>query len=347
VYNLIDKKIILFNAHAIQTEDAGIIINDINDNKLDELVGNSLANKLREDVAMVEGVYPPFSLQDYTDGLLTPVFFGSALNNFGIRELLDAFTKLAPSPNKHQTEEREVKANEEAMTGFVFKIHANLDPKHRDRIAFMRICSGIFEKNKQYLHPRSGKSYRTNVPTAFMAQNRDIIDKAYPGDIIGLHDNGLFKIGDSLTEGEKLTFKGIPAFAPQMFRKVINKDPLKAKQFNRGLDELSEEGVIQVFTRYTTKERLIGAVGALQLEVTQYRLAHEYSANAIFEGADFNVAAWVKCDNKEVWNKFMSQYENRLALDIKNNFIFLATNEWTLNRIIDENKEIVFSFNSD
>ncbi|MCL2520544.1 MAG: peptide chain release factor 3 [Spirochaetaceae bacterium] len=347
VYSLTEKRVILFDAHGTQEESESIEINNLNDKKLDELVGENLATKLREDVAMVEGVYPPFNLQDYLDGLVTPVFFGSALNNFGVRELLDSFAQLAPPPQAHEAEERLVQAAEEAMSGFIFKIHANLDPKHRDRIAFMRICSGVFEKNKQYLHPRSGKNYRTNVPTAFMAQSRDIIDKAYPGDIIGLHDSGLFKIGDSLTEGEKLTFKGIPAFAPQMFRKILNKDPLKSKQFNRGLDELSEEGVIQVFTRYTTKERLIGAVGALQLEVTQYRLLHEYGANAIFEAADFNMACWVKADKKDDWDKFMAVYENKLALDVKGNYIFLASSEWTLRRTMEENKEVSFSFSSE
>jgi peptide chain release factor 3 len=347
VYSFTEKRIILFDAHDIQSEKS-LIIGDIYDEALDKAVGAAAAAKLRDDVAMVEGVYPPFNREDYLNGLITPVFFGSALNNFGIRELLDAFAELAPAPQGHAAEERQVMAAEEKFSGFIFKIHANLDPKHRDRIAFMRICSGTFEKNRQYLHSRSGKPYRTNAPTAFMAQSRDIIDKAYPGDIIGLHDSGLFKIGDSLTEGEKLTFKGIPAFAPQLFRKVINKDPLKSKQFAKGLEQLSEEGVIQVFTHRLTKTKLIGAVGVLQLEVTQYRLANEYGASCLFEGADFNIACWVKEGNdKADWQRFTAQYENRLAVDAKGNTIFLAASRWVLDRTIEENKNVVFSLTSE
>lgn len=347
VYSLVDKKLLLFRARETHEDTDALLIEDINSPLLDEKVGSTLAKKLREEVEMVEAVYPPFKMEDYLLGLITPVFFGSALNNFGIKELLDAFVNFAPSPTSRQTIEREVLASEEKFSGFVFKIHANLDPKHRDRIAFMRICSGVFEKNKIYSHTRTGKTYRTNVPVIFMASSRESVDKAYPGDIIGLHDTGLFKIGDSLTDGEKLTFKGIPAFSPQIFRKVLNKNPLKSKQFNRGLDELSEEGVIQVFTKYTTKERLIGAVGQLQLEVTQYRLQAEYGAESIFDGVDFNMACWVSSSNKSAWDKFVGEYENRLALDVKGNYVFLANSRWTLDRTIDEQKEIKFSFTSE
>lgn len=346
VYNLHNNTINLFEAHS-QEQNSQLSISNINDPLLDKTVGATLAAKLREEVAMVQEIYPPFKQEDYQAGLITPVFFGSALTNFGVRELLDALVDLAPAPSSSLTESRTVLAIEPTMTGFIFKIHANLDPKHRDRIAFLRICSGVFERNKLYTHPRTGKTYRTATPLAFMAQSREATDKAYPGDIVGLHDTGLFSIGDCLTEGEKLTFKGIPAFSPQLFRKVVNKDPMKSKQFHRGLTELSEEGVIQVFSTYLTRERLIGAVGVLQLDVTQYRLSHEYSASAVFEGCDFNIACWVSSTDKTAWDKFFGFYESRIALDAKENFVFLASNRWTLDRTIEEHPAVRFSFTSE
>jgi peptide chain release factor 3 len=346
VYSLYEKRLILFDSHGLQNNES-FALDNLQDPRLDEKIGSSLANRLREDVEMVSAIYPSFNQDDYLQGLLTPLFFGSALNNFGIRELLDAMVDIAPTPTPHHTETRLVEPQEDKFSGFIFKIHANLDMKHRDRIAFLRVCSGAFEKNKLYTHPRSQKSYRTNVPTAFMAQSRDIIDKAYPGDIIGLHDNGMFKIGDSLTEGENLIFKGIPAFAPQIFRRIVNTDPLKSKQFHRGLDELSEEGVIQVFTRIVSKERLIGAVGQLQFEVTQHRLQHEYGAQCRIEGTDYNIACWVDSTNKEAWNKFYSFYEDRIAHDSHQRPVLLANTRWVLDRIIEEHPLVRFTFTSE
>lgn len=347
VYNLQEKKLILFDPHSIDSEDQQLILEDLNNPLLEGLVGAHLANKLREEIEMVQSIYPEFCQEDYLDGLITPVLFGSALKNFGIRELLDTLVVIAPSPCQHETEERILKAKEEKFSGFVFKIHANLDPKHRDRIAFMRVCSGAFEKNKMYFHPRSGKNYRTNTPTAFMAQSRDIIDKAYPGDIIGLHDNGMFRIGDSLTEGETLSFKGIPAFSPQIFRRVLNLDPLKNKQFNKGLDELSEEGIIQVFTMYLTKERLVGAVGNLQFDVTQYRMQYEYGANSKFESVDYQIACWFTSQDKAALEKFSSFYQGRIALDSKGKQVFLCSSRWVLDRVIEEHPKVNFFFTSE
>lgn len=347
VYDLLQKKLIFFDPHGMQNEHDQLIIKNLDNSLLDDRVGSHLANKLREEIDMIQSVYPSFRKQDYLDGLVTPVLFGSALNNFGILELLNTLVKIAPPPHSHETQQRVVLANEDKFSGFIFKIHANLDPKHRDRIAFMRVCSGIFEKNKVYFHPRSGKNYRTNTPTAFMAQNRDTIDRAYPGDIIGLHDNGMFRIGDSLSEGETLDFKGIPAFSPQIFRRVVNLDPLKNKQFNKGLNELSEEGIIQAFTMYLGKERLLGAVGNLQFDVTQYRMQHEYDANCRFETVEYQIACWFSSEDKEALEKFSSFYQNRIALDSKNNPVLLASSRWVLDRIIEEHPKVHFHFTSE
>ena len=253
VYSIYEKRLILFDAHGVQDETASLEISDLNSSELDEKVGESAADKLREELELITEIYPPFDQDLYISGELTPVFFGSAINNFGVRELLDCFVDIAPGPGEFEAETRMVEPSEKPFSGFVFKIHANLDPRHRDRIAFMRIVSGEFQKNKTYTHVRTGKGFKTSNPTAFMAQSREVVDTAEPGDIIGLHDTGTFKIGDTLTEGESIMFKGIPSFAPQMFRSVINKDPLKDKQFRNGLDQLAEEGVVQIFTKVTTK----------------------------------------------------------------------------------------------
>ncbi|NIZ46739.1 peptide chain release factor 3 [Entomospira nematocerorum] len=347
VYDLTEEKIFLFDAHAT-TEDATILdATNLDSDSVKESIDEHLLRKLKDDLEMVRGVYPSITEESYLSGNVSPVLFGSALNNFGVRELLAALVRYAPSAGFFETEQRLIHPDEASFSGFIFKIHANLDPKHRDRIAFLRICSGVFEKNKIYTHPRSGKTYRTATPLAFMAQNREATDRAYPGDIIGLHDTGLFRIGDALTEGEVLDFKGIPAFSPQLFRRIINKDPLKSKQFNRALTELSEEGVIQVFTTYYTKERLIGAVGVLQFDVTQFRLTSEYGASCAFESVDFNIACWVSSQDKQAWDKFFGFYENKIALDSKDRYVFLAANRWLLERTIEEHPKITFSFTSE
>ncbi|NIZ18806.1 peptide chain release factor 3 [Entomospira culicis] len=347
VYNLLEDNILLFDAHATDLEAKMIDGKDLDSAEVKGHIAEHLLTKLKEDLAMIRGVYPTLNQADYLKGTISPVLFGSALNNFGVRELLNALAKYAPSAGAFATEQRLIQPDEPTLSGFIFKIHANLDPKHRDRIAFMRICSGVFEKNKLYTHPRTGKTYRTATPLAFMAQSREATDKAYPGDIIGLHDTGLFRIGDAITEGERLDFKGIPAFSPQLFRRILNKDPLKSKQFNRALTELSEEGVIQVFTTYYSKERLIGAVGVLQFDVTQFRLTSEYGASCSFEGVDFNIACWVSSPNKEAWDRFFGFYENKIALDSKERFVFLATNRWTLERTMEDHPQIHFAFTSE
>jgi len=273
VYNLYEHNISLFTSDERQTANASTVeIDDITSPDLDTLIGDRYAQQLREDVELIEGVYDEYDNEAYLAGKLAPVFFGSAVNNFGVRELLECFIRIAPSPRPSTTETRQVEPQEEKMTGFIFKIHANMDPNHRDRIAFMKICSGVFERNKNYLHAASGKQMKFSSPTAFMAEKKSIIDFAYPGDIVGLHDAGNFKIGDTFTEGEKLKFTGIPSFSPELFRYIENADPMKFKQLAKGVDQLMDEGVAQLFTSSLNGRKIIGTVGQLQFEVIQYRL---------------------------------------------------------------------------
>ena len=232
--------------------------------------------QLREDVELIDGVYEPFDREEYLKGDIAPVFFGSAVNNFGVQELLDTFTKIAPATQARHTDTREVQPTEKKFTGFVFKIHANLDPKHRDRIAFLRICSGVFERNTFYNHVRLGKKVRFSNPYNFMAQDKEVIEEGFPGDVVGLYDTGNFKIGDTLTEGEVMNYQGIPSFSPEIFKELINLDPMKAKQLEKGIEQLTDEGVAQLFVQPQLGNRkIVGTVGDLQYEVIQYRLEHE------------------------------------------------------------------------
>ncbi|MFA6507020.1 MAG: peptide chain release factor 3 [Treponemataceae bacterium] len=343
VYNLIEKKLVLFRGGQVQMPTDVVAIDDLSDPRLDQMVGDTEARKLREDAAIIGGVYPLFSKDEYLEGLVTPVFFGSAMNNFGVRELLDSLVSIAPYPTFKNAEEREITPEEGKFSGFVFKIHANMNPKHRDRVAFLRICSGKFERNKTYYHVRSGKPFRTASPTAFMSQDREIIDEAWPGDIIGLHDTGTFKIGDSLTEGEEVNFKGIPSFAPQIFRIIRNTDPLKEKQFHKGLNQLAEEGVAQIFSKpHQANVRVLGVVGQLQLDVLQYRLEHEYGASCAYEGVDYTIAHWITSDDKKALNEFVDEHFRKILVDIRGTHILMSDSPWTFNRIKQLNPMIRF-----
>ena len=295
VYNLYEKNLSLFTSDEKLTADAQTAeISDLASPELDSYIGAKFAEQLRSDVELVEGVYDEFDREAYLRGELAPVFFGSAVNNFGVRELLECFVRIAPSPRPAPTATRTVEPAEPKMTGFVFKIHANMDPNHRDRIAFLKICSGTFERNHNYLHVRSGKQLKFSSPTAFMAEKKSVIDFAYPGDIVGLHDTGNFKIGDTFTEGEKLKFTGIPSFAPEQFRYIENADPLKFKQLAKGVDQLMDEGVAQLFVSSLNGRKIIGTVGALQFEVIQYRLEHEYNAACRWEPISIYKACWIE-----------------------------------------------------
>jgi peptide chain release factor 3 len=347
VYSLYEKNLILFSPHGKQVEEDIFKISNLDDNLLENKVGKNAAETLREDVHMLVSVYPDFDREAYLSGNLCPVFFGSAVNNFGVRELLDCFVDIAPIPLPRDTEERQVKPEEEKFSGFIFKIHANMDPKHRDRIAFLRICSGIFARNTNYYHVRQGKNMKFPNPTAFMASKKSVIDEAFPGDIVGLYDSGNFKIGDTLTEGEVLHFKGIPSFSPEQFRFVNNSDPMKTKQLNKGLDQLMDEGVAQLFTKEDNSRKIIGTVGALQFDVIQYRLKHEYGASCDYEPVHLYKACWISCTDATALKEFISRRKKDLARDKEGKLVFLAESAWTLKLAQENHPKVEFHFTSE
>ena len=342
VYNIYEKSLNLFTPSQ-QTVTENIEFDDVNNPKLDEIIKDDAA-KLREDLELVEGVYPEFNIQDYLDAKIAPVFFGSALNNFGVQELLNCFIDIAPSPLPAKAIEREVLPSEEKFTGFVFKIHANMDPNHRDRIAFVKICSGTFKRNTPYTHVKLGKKFKFSTPTAFMAEKKSIIDEAFPGDIVGIHDTGSFRIGDTLTEGEKIHFTGLPSFSPELFKYVVNDNPMKSKQLAKGLDQLMDEGVAQLFTFDSNGRKVIGTVGALQFEVIQYRLLHEYGASCRYEGISLYKACWFKSDNKEQVADFKKRKYQYIAKDKHGNDVFLADSIYILQNAQENYPDIDFQF---
>jgi len=348
VYNMYEKKLNLFFSEDKQRvgEENIEIDNIFESSDLDNYIA-PFTKTFREDINLIESVYPAFDREQYLKGRLAPVFFGSALNNFGVRELLNCFIQVAPSPTKSVTEEREITPYEEKLTGFVFKIHANMDPNHRDRIAFLKICSGMFERNKPYLHVRLGKNIKFASPNAFMADKKSIIDFAFPGDIIGLHDTGNFKIGDTLTEGEILHFRGIPSFSPELFRYIENADPQKYKQLSKGVDQLMDEGVAQLFTSKHNGRKIIGTVGALQFDVIQYRLEHEYGASCRYEPISLYKACWIVSKNKAQLDDFRKRKYNQLAEDKHGREVFLAESSYALQMAQDKFPEIQFHFTSE
>ncbi len=332
IYNIWEKKLNLFSGDNKTSISEGVQFDDLSNTELDTAIGETAAETLREEIELVEEVYPNFNQQEYLEGKLQPVFFGSALNNFGVKELLDAFIEIAPSPQPKKAEERMVDSKEEKLTGFVFKIHANMDPKHRDRLAFIKIVSGVFKRNAPYLHVRNGKKVKFSSPNAFFAEKKEIVDTSFPGDIVGIHDTGNFKIGDTLTEGEQLNFKGIPSFSPEHFRYVNNADPMKSKQLYKGLDQLMDEGVAQLFTLDMNGRRVIGTVGALQYEVIQYRLEHEYGAKCSYENLQVHKACWVEPEDikNEEFKEFKRVKQRYLAKDKQGQLVFLADSEFTI-----------------
>ncbi len=332
IYNIYEKRLNIFSGDNKQTISEGIEFDDLNNPTLDDVVGEKTAKTLREELELIYEVYPKFNPQEYRKGELQPVFFGSALNNFGVKELLDAFIEIAPEPQPKKAEERLVDSKEEKLTGFVFKIHANMDPKHRDRLAFIKIVSGTFKRNAPYLHVRNGKKVKFSSPNAFFAEKKEIVDESFPGDIVGLHDTGNFKIGDTLTEGEQLNFKGIPSFSPEHFRYVNNADPMKSKQLSKGLDQLMDEGVAQLFTLGINGRKIIGTVGALQYEVIQYRLEHEYGAKCSYENIHVHKACWVQAEDEknDEFKEFKRMKQRYLAKDKQDQLVFLADSAFTI-----------------
>ena len=349
IYNVWEKNINLFSGDSKINIEETIAFNDVNDEKLGSIIGESQADELRENLELVYEVYPPFDREAYMKGALQPVFFGSALNNFGVRELLDCFVDIAPEPRPKNSEERLVEPTEEKFSGFVFKIHANMDPKHRDRLAFIKIVSGTFERNKPYLHVRHNKKLKFSSPNAFFAEKKQIVDISYAGDIVGLHDTGNFKIGDTLTQGENLNFKGIPSFSPEHFRYINNADPMKAKQLMKGIDQLMDEGVAQLFTLDFNGRKVIGTVGALQYEVIQYRLEHEYGAKCTYENFPVHKACWVEpTDEKnEEFAEFKRVKQKYLARDKQNQLVFLADSQFSLEMTKQKYPSIKFHFTSE
>lgn len=346
VYNLFEKSLLLFHPNQkVTAED--LPIDDLNDAQIDQKVGESEAALLRENIELLNGVYGDLNKQDYLEGKIAPVFFGSAINNFGVKELLETFIKISPLPQEREVTTRIVQPMESKFSGFIFKIHANLDPRHRDRIAFLRVCSGKFERNKYFHHVRLHKNVRFSNPYSFLARDKDIIESAFPGDVVGLYDSGTFKIGDTLTEGEDFYFTGIPSFSPEIFREVINKDPMKSKPLEKGLQQLTDEGVAQLFSQFGGNKKIIGCVGELQFEVIQYRLLHEYGASVQLNSVPYYKACWLSSKDPKKLDDFIKYKSSNIARDKDDQIVYLAQSEWFLNTERTNNPDIEFHFTSE
>ena len=345
VYNIYEQQLNLFTPNKQRVTEKVEV--DIQSEELDKQVGEQEAAQLRDDLELVDGVYPAFDKQTYLSAEVAPVFFGSALNNFGVQELLNCFVEIAPSPKPTQAEERVIRPEEPKFTGFIFKITANIDPNHRSCIAFCKVCSGKFVRNQPYLHVRNGKTVRFSSPTQFMAQRKSTIEEAYPGDIVGLPDNGIFKIGDTLTEGEEIHFKGLPSFSPEMFKYIENEDPMKSKQLNKGIEQLMDEGVAQLFINQFNQRKIIGTVGQLQFEVIEYRLQNEYSAKCRWEPVRLYKACWIEADNHEELENFKKRKYQYMAKDRQGRDVFLADSSYMLSMAQQDFKHIKFHFTSE
>lgn len=346
VYNLYENNLNLYEPSKTKRVEEVVEITDLNDPKLNEMITESAADQLREDIELIDGVYDPLNIDDYLNGKVAPVFFGSAVSNFGVRELLDCFINIAPPPIQRETEERVVLPNEQKFTGFIFKIHANMDPKHRNRIAFVRICSGMFERGTNYYHVRQDKKIRFSNATAFMAQQKETVEKAFPGDIVGLYDTGNLKIGDTISEGEKGLYKGIPSFSPELFKEVINLDAMKSKQLDKGLRQLMDEGVAQLFSYEMGARKAVGTVGALQFEVLQHRLLNEYGAKVQFSGVNIYKACWISGSETDV-EAFVKDKYRYIARDKEGKLVFMAETRAWLQMVQDNFPEIQFHFISE
>ena len=345
VYNIYENQLQLFTPDKQRVTEKVEV--DVSGPELMQHIGADDADKLREDLELVSGVYPEFKVDTYRSAQVAPVFFGSALNNFGVQELLNCFVEIAPSPKPTKAEERMVEPSEPKFTGFIFKITANIDPNHRSCIAFCKVCSGKFVRNQPYLHVRLDKTLRFSSPTQFMAQRKSTIEEAYPGDIIGLPDNGVFKIGDTLTDGEQLHFRGLPSFSPEMFKYIENDDPMKAKQLNKGIEQLMDEGVAQLFINQFNGRKIIGTVGQLQFEVIEYRLQNEYSAKCRWEPVHLYKACWIESDNAQELENFKKRKYQYMAKDREGRDVFLADSGYVLSMAQQDFEHIRFHFTSE
>ena len=333
VYDRLKGELRLFDKDSKRSEKAKLINLSLDDpntrETLLEEVGERNTDKLLEEIELLDGAGDKFDLEKYLAGEVAPLFFGSALNNFGVETLLNAIIDMAPAPKQRQTVERIVYANEEKFSGFVFKIQANMDPNHRDRIAMIRIVSGRFSRGMKAHHVRLNRNLRLARPTQFMARDRSLVEEAFAGDIVGIHDPGLFKIGDSLTEGEKLTFNSIPTFAPEHFVSVRLKEPLKSKQLHKALDQLSEEGAIQVFRPTLSNEQWLGVVGKLQFDVVQYRIQNEYGVDVIFEHLTHSGARWLG-GPEDIVDRFCKENRSSICKDQHQNHAVVYDNDWRI-----------------
>ena len=335
VYNIFKENIQLYTPEKSNISELLIETGNISDPQLKEFVGEKILSRLWEEIDLAADLYESFQLNLYLEGYLAPVFFGSALNNTGVLELLETFIEIAPSPTRSEAHERVVRPEEPDFTGYIFKIHANLDPKHRNRMAFMRVCSGVFQRNSIYYHPRLKRKMRFSSSAAFIANSRSTIDEAFPGDVIGLYDTGSLKIGDTLTEGELLHFKGVPNFAPELLREVINLDPSKSKQLEKGIRQLTDEGLAQLFLQQPGNRKIIGTVGELQFDVIKFRLEHEYGASCDFRLLPFVKALWFNFEDPKELNEFLKRKASFIAYDKENAPVFFADSDWMI-KVIQE-----------
>lgn len=357
VYDLIKKQIVSFDTESNDPQNPKIVdAHDLDSKEVVDYIGEELLEKLKEDLDMVYELMPKFDEEEFLAGIQTPVFFGTALYNFGVKEVVDMISSHSPGPSSkiakkapfdESAEEVEIDPNEETFSGFIFKIQANMDKRHRDRVAFLRVCSGKFVRNKKIFHVRSEKEIKVPSPLIFQAQDREVTDFAYPGDIIGIHDTGKYQIGDTFTDGQRIQFSGIPSFAPEIFKKVILKDPLKGKQLDKGLQQLSEEGTVQLFTRHTVNEKILGAVGALQFEVVKHRLETEYNVRGEYEAYPFVAIRWPKFVDDKQKDEFISKNASNICYDNKKRVCFSVRSMWDLNLAKEKNPTVEFYSTSD
>ncbi len=342
VYHLLEDKVYLFESGKNASIGDNTVINGIDNSKLDDLLGEHLANEAREEIELISGTTNPFDINDFLEGKQTPVFFGSAINNFGIENLLDGFIQYAPTPQGRESDTRIVLPEETKLSGFVFKIQANMDPKHHDRLAFMRIVSGEYQKGMKVLQVSTGKQIKIANAVTFMSRERSATEVAHAGDVIGIHNHGGIGIGDSFTQGEKINFQGIPNFAPELFRRAQLKDPLKAKALQKGLDQLSEEGATQVFRPVSNSSQILGAVGILQFDVVAHRLKYEYGVDCQFETINVATARWVSGEDKYI-EQLKIKAGNNIAIDSAGMLTYLAPTMVNLQLTIERHPELTFS----
>ena len=343
VYHRLDHQLLLYERGAERSRPVPLKGLKLNSPEVRRELGDEVTDTLLDEIELLDGASQEFNREEYLAGLLAPVYFGSALNNFGVEPLLQAICEIAPAPRPRETKTRTVDPMEDKFTAFIFKIQANMDPNHRDRVAFMRICSGRFERGMKAHIVRLGKDQRLGRPTQFMAQDRSLVDEAYAGDIVGIHDPGIFKIGDSLSEGEAVEFTGVPVFAPEHFVRVTLKDPLKSKQLNKALSQLSEEGAVQVFRPTLGTEQYLGVVGVLQFDVVQYRVLHEYGVNVIFGALPFLACRWIHSEDPAAMSAFMQAQANVICLDNHDRPLILLDDNWRLKFLTERFPKITYT----